>query len=363
MSLLRAACVLAAALAALPARAQDWQAGAGDDWRQTLERARGEGRVVVSGDSDLARALTPAFKRDTGLDVDFLVGTPRDLAARVTRELRAKAVTIDVMVGGPALIPLHREGLMTAIAPQLVLPGTTDPKYWAGGHIKWIDNDRAHMLMGAEYVNGDPFYNKRLVKPGALDSWRDLLKPEFAGRIAVADPTAPGSGQADAHYIVEKFGVDFLRDVYFGQKAMMTREPRQLIEWLARGTAAVSLGGSSTDLERFRKSGVDAIGVSELADGPGLLTGGFSIVWEPLGAPHPNAAAVFLNWYASKPGQEAFMAAKGTPTRRLDVDKSHVPPYILPKPGVDYFDEYQEDFLIATRPKVERAIEEAMGGR
>ncbi len=350
-----AICVSGAALA------QDWQAGAGEDWKKLLEAGRREGKVVVAGDPDLARPLSDGFKRDTGITVEFLIGNPRDLSSRLTRELRAKNVTLDIMTGGPANIPLHKQGLMKAIKPQLLLPGVTDPKNWKGGFIKWIDNDKAFMFMGAEYVHSDPFYNSE--KISGLKSWRDLMKPEYKGKIVAVDPQSQGAGQAAAAYIVHLFGLEFVKKLYVEQQITLTRDGRQAIDWLSRGSHWISIGTSTTDLERFRASGVKNIEVSDLEDGPGSLLGGFSIFWQPVGGPNPNAAAVFLNWYASKPGQEAFMAAKGTPTRRTDVDVSAIPAYNLPKPGYKYLDQYTEDFLLDVRPKLEKTIEEAMGGK
>ena len=343
--------------------ADDWQAGAGEDWKKLLEAARREGKVVVAGDPDLARPLSDGFKRDTGIEVEFLAGSPRDLGARVTRELRTKNVTVDIMTGGPANIPLHKEGLMKSIKAQLVLPTVTDPKYWTGGFIKWIDNDKAYMLMGAEYVHADPYYNTDRIKPDGLRTWQDLMRPDYKGKIVSVDPRSQGSGQAAAAYIVHLFGYEFVRKLYQDQQVTLVRDARQAIEWVARGSHWISIGTSSTDLERLKASGIKNVGVSDLSDGPGSVLGGFSIFWEPVGAPNPNAAAVFLNWYASKPGQEAFMAAKGTPTRRTDVDLSSVPAYNLPKPGYNYLDQYQEDFLLDVRPKLEKTIDDIMGGR
>ncbi len=357
--------IFAAALAfcagGATAIAQDWQAGAGEDWKKLLEAARREGKVVVAGDPDLARPLSDGFKRDTGISVEFLGGNARDLSARLTRELRARAVTIDVMTGGPANIPLHKQGFMKAIKPQLALPGVTDPKNWKGGFIKWIDNDKAYMLMGAEYIHSAPFYNTDKVQ--SLTKWTDLMRPEYKGKIVAVDPRSQGAGQAAASYIVHLFGLDFVRKLYIDQQVTLTRDGRQAIDFLSRGSHWIGIGTSTTDLERLRANGVKNVEVSDPQDGPGSILGGFSIFWQPVGSPNPNAAAVFLNWYASKPGQEAFMAAKGTPTRRTDVDISAIPAYNLPKPGYVYLDQYTEDFLLDVRPKLEQTIDEAMGGR
>ena len=363
-SMMRALGVLAVLTMSVGAQAaDDWQSGAGENWKKLLEAARAEGKVVVAGDPDLAKPLSDGFKRDTGINVEFLVGSPRDIGARVTRELRAKTVTIDVMTGGPANIPLHKEKLMKNVRDQLILPTVTEPKYWTGGFIKWIDNDKAYMVMGAEYVHADPYYNIDKIKPENIRAWQDLMRPEYKGKIVSVDPRAQGSGQAAAAYIVHLFGYEFVRKLYQDQQVALVRDARQAIEWVARGSHWISIGTSSTDLEKLRASGIQNVGVTDMSDGPGSVLGGFSIFWEPVGAPHPNAAAVFLNWYASKPGQEAFMAAKGTPTRRTDVDLSSVPDYNLPKPGYKYLDQYQEDFLLDVRPKLEKTIDDIMGGR
>src|SRR6185369_8321085 len=53
-------------------------------------------------------------------------------------------------------------------------------------------------------------------------------------------------------------------------------------------------------------------------------------------APHPNAATVFLNWFLTRPGQEAFHRPHLYPSLRTDVPREYVPEYILPKPQLEY---------------------------
>jgi ABC-type Fe3+ transport system substrate-binding protein len=98
-----------------------------------------------------------------------------------------------------------------------------------------------------------------------------------------------------------------------------------------------------------------------LPDGPGDLIGGFGVLKQLKGAPHPNAARVFMNWYASRPGQEVYSRATLEPSTRIDVKIAAVPAYVIPRPGVNYPNYYKEDWYMNMRPKVAAAIVQALG--
>jgi ABC-type Fe3+ transport system substrate-binding protein len=350
--------------APLPARAADWQAGAGSRWAAVLAAAEREGKVVVTGHPALARPFTDEFKRDTGLNLEYLGGNTRELTARLQREVRSNNLTIDIALGGGSeLLTLYPQGQLVAVKPQLMLPGVTEPGNWMGGRIKSMDKEGAYFFQGSYWVHAWPVFNSDRIKPGMVGSWKDLLKPEFKGRIAAVDPRSGGPGQAAAAYLVDVFGIDFLKQLYLGQEVAYTRDGRQLIEWVVRGNYDVALGGVQVDVEQFRTRGIRNLLVPELPDGPGSVLGGFSVLKQPKGSPHPNAATVFINWYASRPGQTAYSRVMLEPSARVDVDVPAVPDYVRPKPGIHYLDQYEENWYRETRPKVEEAIINALGGR
>jgi ABC-type Fe3+ transport system substrate-binding protein len=361
-----AACAIgfAAVIALTPATAADWQAGAGPEWAKVLAAAKREGKVVVAGHSALARPFTEDFKRDTGIDLEFLGGNTRDLTARLQREVRSGSLTIDVSLGGGTeLLTLYPEGQLLALKPQMMLPGVTDPKNWVSGRIKWMDKEGAYFFQGSYWVHAWPVFNSDLVPKGSVRSWKDLLKPEFKGKIAAYDPRSGGPGQAAAAYLVDVFGLEFLKQLYLGQEVVYTRDGRQLIEWVVRGNHAVALGGVQVDVEQFTTHGIRNLTVPELPDGPGSVLGGFSVLKQPKGVLHPNAATVFINWYASQPGQTAYSRAMLEPSSRVDVEVPTIPDYVKPKPGTHYLDQYEDGWYRETRPKVEDAIVQALGGR
>ncbi|HEY4135397.1 MAG TPA: extracellular solute-binding protein [Alphaproteobacteria bacterium] len=343
--------------------AQDWQAGAPASWAATVAAAKKEGTLVVAGRPEYAKALSDGFKRDTGLSVEFLQGEGREQLSRLAREIRAKQVTIDLLMGGQSLMTFVKDGQLKPVGPQLVLPGVTNPAMWTDGKIKWVDNDGQYLLQTSHEIFGKPVFNGDVIKPGEITNWQDLLKPQYKGKIAAWDPTQ-GAGQAATGYLIDVFGIDFVKKLFIDQQVNVTRVDRQLMEWVSRGAYPIGLGAVAVEVDRFRQSGVKNLVVAEMTDGPGAIIGGSSVIGQPAGAPHPNAATVFLNWYASQPAQQIYSQVKQVPSRRLDVTTEGIPDYVIPKPGVTYIDQYTEDwylgkFLASYRDELIKAL----GGR
>jgi ABC-type Fe3+ transport system substrate-binding protein len=364
VSFAAAAFVAAISVVTAGARAaDDWQAGGGAAWQKVLTAAKQEGKVVVAGHPALGKPLSQGFKRDTGITLEFLGGRTRELTTRFARETRSGNVTVDIILGGGAEFPLLKAGLLKPIKPQLMLPGVTDGQNWLPGKVKWFDAAGQYMLQGTNWVFAYALFNSDVVKPGTVTRWKDLLKPEFKGKIAAHDPRSGGPGQAAAAYLTDNFGIDFVKRLYIGQQIKYTRDGRQLVEWAARGTYPIVLGTVPHNIERFKRKGMKQLTVPTLTDGPGSLVGGFSVLKQAKASPHPNAATVFINWYASKPGQEAYTRRMLSPSLRSDVKVSVVPEYVVPKPGLNYLDQYIEKWYTTVRPRVRKEIVEALGGR
>lgn len=346
-----------------PALAQDWQAGAGDDWKRVLALARQEGKVVVAAlTAELSRTMPEAFKRDTGIDMEFVSATTGALQTRLEREAATGKVTIDVAIGGGSEVSIYLKGNLVAIKPQLILPSVLAPASWHDGKPRWLDDAGAFMYQGSNWVHGWPIVNPKAPAIDTLTTWKDLLKPEFRGKIAAFDPLAPGPGQAIAAYLVETFGIDFLRQLYLEQKVVYTRDSRQLAEWIARGTYSVGLGAVQGPVELFKTQGLQ-ISVPTFTDGPGYLIGGFSLTKQVKGAPHPYAAQVFHNWFASKNGSQLYSEATLEASARTDVNIAAIPAYIKPVPGVKYINQYDQNWYVNQRPKYIAAVVAALGGR
>jgi ABC-type Fe3+ transport system substrate-binding protein len=355
--------ILAATLAAFSASAQDWQAGAGADWQRVLADAKKEGRVTLLGPAELGGPMTEAFQRDTGIEVEFLGAVANIAESRVTREVEAHNVTIDFMVTGTGLLPVVKQGFFEDENARLLLPGASDPKNWAGGTLKWVDNDKKYMLQTQASVTSTPFYDTNEAPPGGFTSWQLLLDPRYKGKIVAYDPRSGGPGQQMAGYIGGQLGIDFLKTLYVGQNVAFSQDSRQMAEWVSRGVYAIALGVVTADYVRLHDAGIANFASMDLKDGPGTISGGFSVALMPKFAPHPNAATVFLNWFASRPGQQVYSHVEGQLSRRLDVHDPATVPFMVPKPGVKYLDQYNEDWALNQRKTIIAAVLDALGGR
>jgi len=355
------ACVVAASLVgiSLSAMAQDWQAGAGDNWKQMLAAAKKEGKVVLVGTPSIGPMMSEGFKRDTGIEVEFLgiVGAP--LFQRMTREYKSGIVTLDVVFSGAVTMPLQE--YMEPLRPKLILPGVTEPKNWIDGKLKFADNADKYIFYPAEAVFGWPLINTDLVKPGTIKTYDDLLKPEFKGKIVIYDPRVPGPGVATSTFIADALGLDYVKKLYVDQQPKFARDGRQITEWVARGVHPVAIGISASEIEDFKRAGIKNLDVVADIEGATMPIIGNFYPHVPAKAPHPNAAAVFMNWYGSRPGQEANSRAQILASRRTDVDASIIPPYIRPKPGVKYIDQYAEDFVVNRRDKLIEDVRKIVG--
>ncbi|HEV8016049.1 MAG TPA: extracellular solute-binding protein [Stellaceae bacterium] len=354
--------VIAAGAGATSAFADDWQAGAPPAWQKIFDDARKEGHVAVVGPSELAVPIAEAFLKDTGIQVDFLGGVASVNASRVAREVRAGNVTIDFMYTGTAELPLVKEGLFADEKARLLLPGTADPKNWTDGKLTWVDNTQQYMLRTQATVQSIPFYDSNAVKPPPT-SWKQLLEPRFKGKIVAYDPRAGGPGQQMVGYIGAQLGIEFLKELYVGQQVIYSQDSRQMSEWITRGVYMVGLGVLLPDYVTLHEAGITNLAPAAFTDGPGTLSGGFSVLIMPKGAPHPNAQTVFLNWAASQRGQEVYSHVEHQLSRRVDVHDPAVLPFTVPQPGVTYLDQYNEDWALNQRAKIIDAVLEALGGR
>ena len=343
--------------AALP----DWQAGASDEWRRILAEARKEGQVTVAGFPALARSMPPAFKRDTGIELKFFGGRPSALSSRFEAEALADKMTLDIMLGGGReLVKMKPGGYLNPVRPQLVLPGV-GPENYRDGKLKFMDDDRQYLLQGAEWVFGWLLVNKDVVDPGKIKVWKDVLKPEFRGKMISHDPRSPGPGQGATNWLYNQHGIEFVKQFFLAQQAKFTTSNRQVVEEVVRGTRPIAFASLQFFVEKFRREGIKNLAVVLPEDAPGYVTGGFSVLKQAKNVPHPNAAQVFINWYVSRPGQEVYERTMLATSRRKDV-KTGIPGYLIPRPGVKYFEAYSEERYLR-RKVVVKAITDALGKR
>ena len=352
------------ALLILPQAAYGQAKGWEKEWADTLEGAKKEGKLVVATSPDpVMREIAAKFKARYGITVEHLAGSSSKLADRLGTERSAGINTVDVFLGGVQTVAntLYPEKMLDPLKPALILPEVVDPKKWKGGKPWFIDPEERYVLRVYSTITSLVSINTDHVRPGDLVKATDLLQAKWRGKIATEDPTVAGSGSNTAARIYLQMGEEYVKKLYLGQKVVITRERRQLTDWLARGTHPIVFGAQSSDVEKMTKEGFPLKDVYGFSDMPPALTGSPWLLALMNKAPHPNAARVFVNWIVSKEGLEIYAHAEGRVALRTDTDESFISVQERPKVGIKYFDTYDWQFTVTEKEKIRLRIKELLG--
>jgi iron(III) transport system substrate-binding protein len=326
-----------------------WPSGSAhalDDWNSVLEKARQEGLVVVHGapGKSYADAMVGAFnKAHPDIRVQFSGASNRTDVPKLLRERKASIYAWDVWVSGAgtAVSRLKPQGIFQPLR-QYLRKKTMEDKHWHGGFdAGWMDNEKQFFYSFEGTVQNPVSVNWEFVKKSSITSIKDLLKPEFAGKIIWHDPRFNGSGNGASQTLFVNFGEDFLR-AFYRQKIVYATNRRQIADWVVRGRYPIALGLDENDVKVFQSQGLGK-NIEPLPDSfykVQQLSSGFGGVGIVDRAPHPNAAAVYVNWLLSKDGQDAWSNVPRI-SRRFDVKP--VDTSLLPRPGVVYFNGQTEE--------------------
>lgn len=324
-----------------------WQ----EKWDKTVQAAKAEGSVlsysILAVDS--RNLIAEAFKKKYGITVDFVAGLGGELSAKLTSERDAGLYNADVVLAGASTLTqiLKPAKILGPIRPVLILPEVTDPKNWIGG-LPIVDKDGTSFAMigtRMRYV----LRNTEMVKESDITSYKDVLKPQWKGKIVMSDPTITGAGSSFPAILVQIYGMDGAKDFFRQlvlQEPVISRDWRQMVEWTAKGKYPVCLGPNPEQTADFLKAGAP-IALMKVAEGAkiGSVSGGLGV---PARVAHPNASVVFINWLLSKEGQEVFVKGLGSPSRRADVSTAGVNAMFLQEPGEKYIFEDEEHYNMQT---------------
>jgi iron(III) transport system substrate-binding protein len=320
------------------------EAGSEKRWSEVLAAAQKEGTVVVAGSPDpvMRNEIMPKFKSRFGITVELIAGRSSDIGARIRTERQAGIYSLDVYLSGLRSMTaiMYPEKMLDPLKPALMLPEVLNPSKWKKGRLWFLDPEQKYVLRVFSGITTLLHINTDQVKPDEMRSSKDLLNEKWKGKISTDDPAAPGRGANTAATFYTFFGEEFVKHLYVDQKPIISRNRRQLTDWLARGTYPISLSVSDDDAEQVRKDGFHVLDVYGLTDLPGVLSGGPYVLSFANKAPHPNAAIVFLNWMASRQALELYSRATISATLRTDVDESFLPAKIIPRGDAKYFDSY-----------------------
>ena len=330
------------------------------EWRKTIEAAKKEGELTIShtrGPFD--QVFADFAKRHSGIKVVSISGRGGDLISRIMAERRAEKYVTDIYLGssGTPMDVLHPAKALEPIPTFMILPEVKDPSKWFRKQHHYADPDAKYIFVFEGVVRADMAFNTGLVDPKEFTSYWDLVKPKWKGKIAAMDPKLPGfpSGLLQFSFYHPDLGAKFLRQLFGEMDIVVSREARQLVDWLAVGKFAIALAPSASEVQAAIKQGLPLGRFEPRAFKEGIYMratqGSLSILSQQ---PHPNATKVFVNWLLSREGQTVyqkhFLRIDPIFSLRDDVPADSSVETYRPRAGDKFMAVYRSEF---------RALEEA----
>lgn len=260
--------------------------------------ASGVLHIYTALDVDEAKIYIEAFQqRYPGIRVEWVRLSAGELLAR----LRAEAANprASLWLGGPSdtFILAKAEGLLAPYRESLgwqYLPSKfKDPEgYWVGiytGFIAFASNKDYLERYGLEPPN----------------SWYDLLRPEFCGKISVAFPYTSGTGYTRLATLVFLMGEE--EAFRFERKLSecihhYTRAGSAPVTEVGLGEVAVGIAFSHDVIAKGIAKGYPVV-LSFPKEGTGYEVGAMALI---RGGPEPELAKIFYDWMLSAEAQSLF---------------------------------------------------------
>ncbi|HEY2987884.1 MAG TPA: extracellular solute-binding protein [Candidatus Binatia bacterium] len=331
----------------------DWKA----EWNKTLAAAKKEGRLnLYVGRYGQAPLLAEFAKEFPEIKLVTVNGTGNQLGTRILAEVRSSKVIADLYSGGAnsSHTLLYRGKVLDAFPTTLILPEVVDESKWYSGKHVYTDVEGKYIFVYiANPGGGSISYNTDLVNPKEFRSYWDLLQLKWKGKIGSQPLTETGLGATLQFFFYHpEIGPEWIRRIY-GTMHVTFGDRRLIVDWLAKGKLALCVG--CREVERAKAQGLPVARFDDgtWKEGQGLSTGGGSMSLIK-GAPHPNAAKVFINWFLSRQGQIALQSSNdlyGEPppnSRRIDIPKDMLAPDDRLVEGRKYVDVSRSEYADMT---------------
>lgn len=342
-------------------------------WDETVRNARQEGELKIYSGSPFYtyHSVINAFRSSyPEIKVVFVGARGSQIAPRIMAERRAGKYWGDIYIGGKGSLMrvLWPGKIFEPIKPLLILPEVVDQSKWWKGKHRYADPEEKYVFVFVGNPSGGMVaYNKNLVDPKDIGSFWDLLNPKWKGRITATDPRVGGMDTPTLFmYYTPALGPEFIRKLFVGMDVTIARSLVQPINWLARGKFALCMPCHTTRTRTAIAQGLPIGIIENLKEGETLSSSGHTITFMNR-APHPNAAALFVNWLLSREGQMLVQNVKEAPRHsrpnsyRIDIPKDVISKDRLRLDGVNYF--VSDDPKVSDRRPADKLYNKIFRGR
>ena len=316
------------------------------EWDALIAAAQAEGELQTFICCGLGRAVEqdvlPAFEKEFGIKVINSTGSSSQQVVKVKAEREAGKYDIDVWIGGLATVNEHLipGGIVDPIKPLVFHPDVLDTSNWYRGFVPFMGvEDGAYIVALSANASLAPLgYNTNLLPdPTVIQSYKDLLKPEYKGKMVMQDPRFPGMANGLPFYLTNAdLGEEFLRAL-ITETDMTFLEARPLAEAMALDKYQICIfcGRDLTTIQR-EGAAVQSNWPHALKEGATIGVGG-ETMYAVNNAPHPNARKLFINWLLTAEGALLAQKASGADSLRIDIPNDGVDEGDIRQEGEDYY--------------------------
>ncbi len=319
-----------------PSSDSGWQRA----WDDLVSRAKKEGKLAFNVTNNTAsyqgvlegwKKAFPEIEMELTTFSSGSLWLPKALQERNAGIHTWDATHLAASFGFQSALP---EGLFEPLRPVLLRPDVAQDEHWLGGLDScWVDNEKRWGFTPHWDLTGRIWINTDLVDESKIKSVKDLLDPKWKGRLIFADPRNNGNSYLPMTVIRLNMGDEVIKQLLVDQQPAISRDIRQITEALVRGQYAMGFGVSLPFVEEFQAQGLGR-NIKEVPLAEATAPSVTQPLWLLKGAPHPNAARVFINWLLSKEGQTLYSQSTRYNSRRRDV--APVNPATNPDPGKKY---------------------------
>lgn len=298
------------------------------EWDRVVAAAKKEGRVTVYAGGGAAAADREKIYRHhfeaAFPEITVVYAALGSVGTRIMTERRAERFIPDVYLGAPGsdtLPGMIKGGVYQPLRPSLLLPEVLDKSKWFRGKLWFADEGERFSLIYSLAVLTNVAVNTNSVKPKEITSYKHLLDPKWRGKIVSRDLKEGGTGSNNVKflYLNQELGPGFLKKLFGEMDVTLSRDARQMIDWLGMGRFAIYLFPVLREVDHAKGVGipVDVVNPLQMREGYAVTAGPNAIhLLNP--SPHPNAAKVFINWLLSREGQTALEKIAQYPSLRTD---------------------------------------------
>lgn len=250
--------------------------------------------VLYAGQmEDHVKGAVAEFEAKTGIKVEWVRMSSGETLTRIRAEKDNPKAS--VWYGGPAdaYVAAKQEGLFEKyVSPNAAkIPAQfKDPDgYWTGVYIGYLGFGSNAKLLAEQKLK-------------APESWEDLLKPEFKGKIALANPGSSGTSYTMLATMVqlmgEEQGLEYMKKLH-GQIAQYPKSGTAPGQMAGRGEVLVGISFGH-DIIKYAKEGMP-LTLTFPREGTGYEIGGIALI---KGGPDQEAGKIFIDWALTREAQE-----------------------------------------------------------